>query len=94
MACLFSFTFELYHYKRRKEYDNEKDKTQKEITNMKNTTFKRLLVKILAAVTAISCFAAVGCTGKGKDERHRCNGRLNLHGKGYRCTGRGFYAGE
>ena len=34
--------------------------------NMKNTTFKRLLVKILAAVTAISCFAAVGCTGKGK----------------------------
>ena len=33
---------------------------------MKNTTFKRLLVKILAAVTAISCFAAVGCTGKGK----------------------------
>lgn len=33
---------------------------------MKNTTFKRLLVKILAAVTAISCFAAVGCSGKGK----------------------------
>ena len=33
---------------------------------MKNTTFKRLLVKILAAVTAISRFAAVGCTGKGK----------------------------
>ena len=35
---------------------------------MKNTTFKRLLVKILAAVTAISCFAAVGCTGKGKTD--------------------------
>lgn len=33
---------------------------------MKNTTFKRLLVKILAAVTAISCFGAVGCSGKGK----------------------------
>ena len=43
---------------------------------MKNTTFKRLLVKILAAVTAISCFAAVGCTGKGKTSMAKVIGAL------------------